>query len=222
VWNVVAGLSHTGSFAMSFEQILELTRLLVSQVKSLLPNARTLVTISQPFGEHHARPESQGGHGVPPILYAEMVAQAGINFDGFGLELEIGVPQPGMFMRDLFQLSCLLDRFSTLNKPVFLTAVCAPGRSTPDPGDQSEGKLDPGAAGRWKRPWDPALQAEWMDTFYRLAMSKPYVESVAWANLADIGQSVPGGGLLTDMFQPKPSHQKLQELREMFRGWTRR
>ena len=45
---------------------------------------------------------------VPPFFYAEMVAQAGISFEAFGLELEMGVPQPGMFTRDLFQLSSLL------------------------------------------------------------------------------------------------------------------
>src|SRR5690606_12114706 len=131
-------------------------RMLVSQVKNVLPNAKTLVTISHPFGEYHAnRP-----HTVPPMLYAEMVAQAGIGFEAFGLELEMGVPETGRFSRDLFQLSCLLDKFSTLGRPVLLTAVCVPGRSSPDAGDQSSGQLDPEAAGRWHRPWDPALQAE--------------------------------------------------------------
>ena len=217
MWNVVAGLSANSLFPMSFEQIIELTRLLVSQVKNMLPTARTLVTITQPFGEYHAH----GAHGVPPMLYAEMVTQAGINFEGFGLELELGVPKPDMFMRDLFQISCLLDKFSSLNKPLFLTAMSVPSRSTPDPNDRSEGKLDPSAAGRWRRPWDPQLQAEWLDAVYRLALSKPYIESIAWGNLADISQTVPGGGLLDDLFQPKPSFNKLQELREQVKQWTR-
>src|SRR5687767_6460137 len=190
-WNVVSGLHAGAAFHLSFEQIIELTRMLVAQVKTLLPNAKTLVSITQPFGEYHAH----SGVGVPPMLYAEMVAQAGINFEAFGIELEMGVPLPGMFMRDLFQVSCLLDRFSTLGRPVFITAVGVPGRATPDSGDRSEGRLDPSAAGRWHRPWDPKLQAEWMDAVYRLALSKPYVESIAWANLADVNQSMPGGGL---------------------------
>ena len=44
---------------------------------------------------------------VPPMMYAEMVAQAGISFEAFALELELGVPAPGMFIRDLFQFSTL-------------------------------------------------------------------------------------------------------------------
>jgi hypothetical protein len=212
VWNVVGGLHTNSAFTLSFEQIIELTRLLVSQVKTILPNARTLVTIKEPFGEYHAR----GATSVPPMLYAEMVAQAGINFDAFGLEIEQGVPTPGGWMRDVFQLSAMLDRFSTIGRPVFITSLGVPDRYTPDAGDRTEGKLDPAAAGRWHRPWDVQLQAEWIDEIFKLLLSKPFVESIAWGNLADINPTVPGGGLLDDMLRPKPSFAKIQELRDTF------
>jgi hypothetical protein len=215
MWNVVAGLPANGAFSLSFEQVIELTRLLVSQVKALLPNARTLVTITQPFGEYHAKKQAS----VPPMAYAEMVAQAGINFDAFGVEIEMGVPAPGRFTRDLFQLSCMLDKFSTLGRPLFVTAIGAPGQPTADPGDASEGRLDPSAGGRWHRPWDPELQAEWMEAVYHLALSKPYVESICWSELADIRPNLPGGGLLDDVLRPKPAFEKLQAMRTKFHGW---
>ncbi len=218
MWNVCAGLHKRGSFNLTFEQVIELTRLLVSQVKSIIPGARTLISITHAFGEYNAR----GSHNVPPMLYAEMVTQAGITFEAFGLELEMGVPATGHFTRDLFQLSCLLDKFSTLGRPVFLTGICAPSRNTPDPAAVSGGKLDPARAGRWHRPWDPNLQAEWMDAVYHLALSKPYVESIAWGNLADMHPSVPGGGLLDDGLQPKPAFTKLQEMREKFKSYSKR
>jgi hypothetical protein len=214
-WNVVSGLHAGAAFSLSFEQIIELTRMLIAQVKTLLPNAKTLVSITQPFGEYHAK----AGVGVPPMLYAEMVAQAGVNFEAFGLELEMGVPKPGYFTRDLFQLSCLLDRFSTLGRPVYITATCAPGKNSPDSGDSSNGKVDPAQGGRWHKPWDPQVQADWMEAVYKLAFSKPYVESVAWADLADMSQELPAGGLLDDMLKPKPVYNKLQELREKFHQW---
>ena len=215
MWNVVAGLHTNSAFSLSFEQIIELTRLLVSQVKALLPNTRTLITITQPFGEYHAKPAPS----VPPMAYAEMVAQAGINFEAFGVELEMGVPTPGSFTRDLFQLSCLLDRFSTLGRPLFVTAVGVPGRNSADSNDRSEGRNDPSHAGRWHRPWDPLLQAEWMDAVYHLALSKPYVESLAWMDLADIRPTLPAGGLLDDVLRPKPAFTKLQEIRAKFHSW---
>ncbi|HEY1628645.1 MAG TPA: hypothetical protein VGF52_02230, partial [Tepidisphaeraceae bacterium] len=211
VWNVVAGLHTNSAFTLSFEQIIELTRLLVAEVKTIQPSARTLITITQPYGEYHSR----GSTSVPPMLYAEMVAQAGINFEAFGLEVEHGVPARGGYTRDLFQFSCMLDRFSTIGRPVFLTALGSPGRHTPDPGDRSEGKLDPALAGRWKRPWDPQLQADWLDIVYKLALSKPFVESIAWGNLSDSHTTLPAGGLLDDMLKPKPGFAKLQEMREV-------
>jgi len=215
MWNVVAGLNASGAFSLSFEQIIELTRLLVSQVKALLPNTRTLITITQPFGEYHAKSTPS----VPPMMYAEMVAQAGINFEAFGVEIEMGVPSAGRFTRDLFQLSCMLDKFSALGRPLFVTAIGVPGRHSVDPDDTSEGRLDPSHAGRWRRNWDPQLQADWMEAVYHLALSKPYIESLSWANLADIHPSLPGGGLLDDVLRPKPAFEKLQEMRTKFHSW---
>ncbi|MBV8782235.1 MAG: hypothetical protein JO353_12640, partial [Phycisphaerae bacterium] len=66
VWNVVAGLHTASGFSLSFDQTIELTRLLVAEVKTLLPGARTIITIRQPWGEYHSK-----GGGVPPMLYAE-------------------------------------------------------------------------------------------------------------------------------------------------------
>ncbi len=218
VWNVVAGLGSNTLFPMSFEQCIEFTRLLVAQVKNVMPGARTLISICHPFGEHRQRMTS----GAPPLLYAEMVAQSGISFEGFGVELEVGVPVPGQYMRDLFQYSCLLDRFSGFGKPLFLTGVGVPSRATADPSDRDEGKHVPAQAGRWRRPWDEQLQAEWIDSLYKIAFSKPFVESIAWANVADMHHTLPGGGLLNDILQPKPAFRKVQELRESFHAWNRK
>ena len=217
VWNVVAGLHTNTGFSLTFDQTIELTRLLVSEVKTLLPGARTIVTVRQPWGEYHSR-----GTGVPPMLYAEMVAQSGISFDAFGLEVELGVPAPGMFARDLFQFSCMLDRFSTVGRPVFVTAMGVPDRAVADAADRSDGKLIPAAAGRWHRAWDTLLQAEWAEAAYRVALSKPFVESIAWGNLADINPTLPGGGLLDDLLRPKPVFLNVQKLRETYQRQTRK
>ncbi len=217
LWNVVSGISMNRAVTLSFEQMIDLTRLLVTQVKNALPGARTLVTVPMPFGEYNARNPTS----MPPLHYAEMLSQSGTSLDGFAIELELGVPQPGMFLRDLFQISCLLDRFSTLGRPLFITALCVPGRWSPDPADRSEGRLDPSQAGRWRRPWDAQLQADWMEAVYHIALSKPFVETVAWGNLADIEHTVPGGGLLDDMYQPKTSFERLMKIRDKFAQWRR-
>jgi hypothetical protein len=209
-WNVVAGLHAATSFTLSFEQMIELTRVLVQQTRTVATNARTIVTIKYPFGEYHSHAHPT----VPPMLYAEMVAQAGMHFDAFALEWEMGVPLRSQFTRDLFQLSSMLDRFSTLGKPVFLTSLGVPGRMTADASDQSGGALNPATAGFWREPWSPAQQGKWLEEFSRIALSKPYIENICWANFADISPSLPGGGLLDDMLKPKPAMGVVQSLRE--------
>lgn len=212
-WVAVSGLHVGNAFNLSFEQMIELTRLMCADIKSVQPQARVLVGIRHPYGEYHA---SNGYPGVPPMLYAEMVAQSGVNFDAFAVEVLTGVPSPGLFTRDLFQISAMLDRFASLGKPVFVTSVAAPGRSQPDPQDASEGKLDPSQAGRWHKPWDAQRQADWLDAVYRIALSKPFVDSLAWQSLSDLAPSLPSGGLLDDMLRPKPAFLKLQEMRESY------
>lgn len=213
VWNVVAGLHISANFGLNFEQMIELTRLMVGQVKSINRQARTLVTVRLPYGEYLAA-GSQHGTGVAPMLYAEMVAQSGVECDGFGLEIKTGVPAPGMYCRDLFQISAMLDRFALLGKPVFVTAVACPDR------DHVAGAGDPSEGGRWHEPWSPQLQAKWLRDVYQVALSKPYVENIAWADLSDFESArtmLPGSGLLDDMLQPKPAFEALQGLRRTFR-----
>lgn len=212
VWNVVGGLHCSTLPGVGFEQTIELTRLLVAQVKSMLPQARTLVTIRDPFGEHHASKSP----GVPPMLYADTISQAGVNCDGFGLEIETGVPRTGGYTRDLFQLSCVIDKLSGTGKPVYITALGAPSRNGPDSGDRSQGKLDPNRAGRWREPWTPELQATWFDNVSRIALGKSFVESVTWTDLTDSNAVIPGGGLVDDLFRPKPAFEKLKSLRQTY------
>jgi hypothetical protein len=212
VWNIVAGLHTHSAFTLTFEQMIELTRQLVAQVKQMLPQSRVLVTVTQPHGEYHAK----GAASVPPMLYAEMVAQSGVNFDAFAIEVESGVPLTGMYTRDVFQTACMLDRFSAIGRPLFITSCGVPGRASPDPSDLSEGKLDPAAAGRWRAPWDASGQAKWLEEFYQIALSRPFVECVAWSSLADLSPTLPSGGLLDELLRPKASFTKMAELRDTF------
>jgi hypothetical protein len=210
LWNVVAGLHAPGGFSLSFEQMIELTRLLVSQVKVVQPQAKTLVTIRQPFGEYLASHVGGEATSVPPMLYAEMVAQSGVQVDGFGVELLVGRPSRGAGSRDLFQMAAMLDRFATLGKPLFVTACACPGEATL-------------SGGRWRAGnWDRAKQAQWLNDVLQLAISRPYVENVAWADLADApGNIVPAGGLLSSGLQPKPAVETLTKLRNELRTSVR-
>jgi hypothetical protein len=61
-----------------------------------------------------------------------------------------------------------------------------------------------------------------MEAVYHMALSKPFVESVAWSNLADVNQTMPGGGMLDDMLRPKPVFARLQQMRERFKQFQKK
>ena len=61
-----------------------------------------------------------------------------------------------------------------------------------------------------------------MEAVYMLALSKPYVESIAWGNLADIRPTLPGAGLLDDMMRPKAALQRLSQMREKLKPFQKR
>jgi len=209
-WDVVSGLHAHNAFNFNFEQLMELTRLAAGGVKQLAPRATTIIDMVAPWGEYYAR----NPRTVPPMLFADMVVQAGIPFDAFGLRFYFGLPQDGMYVRDMMQVSSMIDRFANLGKPLHITAVQVPSAVTQDPGDHWSGTLNPAMAGSWRTPWSEPVQAEWIRKFLEVALSKPFVETVAWRDLADTpGHYMPNGGLLRADLTPKPAFDQIKALR---------
>jgi hypothetical protein len=211
LWNVISGVHVNNHFTFSFEQLMDLTRMAIMLVKKVHPTGRTLIEISHPFGEYYANNQRS----IPPIMYAEMVLQAGIPFDGFGVKLLMGQASEGQATRDLMSVSALLDRFNGLGKPVHVTAVAVPSET------QAAGAAEPrsngdGGPGFWRKPWSQVVQGHWLEAFYHVCLSKPFVESVAWLNLTDDeGLELPTGGLVNSEFKPKTAFRRLTSFRKM-------
>lgn len=188
-WPVVSGVHGENYFNLNFDQILELTRLSCLRAKQLCPRATTVIEILCPWGEYYAR----NSRTIHPFLYADLVTQSGINFDGLALKLLFGAPREGMHTRDIFQISTLVDRFAILGKPMHLI-TSVPSETVGN--GSANGNT---AGGYWTNPWTPSLQAQWLETFYQIALSRPQVESITWNSLADMTSldCIPHSGLLT-------------------------
>src|SRR3990172_8820467 len=109
----------------------------------------------------------------------------------------------------MFGISSVLDLFAKLSKPLHITAVQVPS-------DTAVGGRDTGVEGRtldggtWHEPWTEEVQAEWLQRFIEVALSKPFVETVSWQGLADHSrQEVPHGGLLRADLAPKAAYPQL-------------
>jgi hypothetical protein len=210
VWTTACGLHANNTFNFNFEQLMELTRMGGAITKQMVPGAVTLVDLVAPWGEYYAR----NPRTIPPLLYADMLVQNNVNFDAFGLQLMLGVAVDGMFVRDVFQISSMLDRFATLGRSLHLTAVQAPSAMTRDDRDAWSGALAPGNAGCWHDEWSEALQSRWLRETYNVALSKPFVESVSWNELADYqNHFLPHGGLLRPDLSPKMAYEQLCTIR---------
>lgn len=210
VWNVVSGIHAHNSFNLSFEQLMELTRMSCLLVKKLSPQSKVMIELVQPWGEYYSRNQRT----IPPLLYADMAVQSGIKFDTFGVQICMGVPVDGLYVRDLLQISSLLDEFVPFGKTVHVTACQVPSGISPDAWDAWEGKKLADAGGRWHGQWSPRLQAEWLQAFCRLSISKPFVESICWRDLADYeGHFIPHGGLCRNDMQPKLAYKELRNFK---------
>lgn len=216
-WDVVSGIHGTNCFSFNFEQLMELTRMAAALTKQTAPRCTGIVDVVAPWGEYYARNQRT----IPPLLYCDMIVQSGVNFDAFGLQFHFGPGVDGMFVRDMFQISALLDQFAKLGKPLHITAVQVPSGTTMEgKGDSASLPIDGGA---WHGPWNEQIQSEWLQRFIPLALSKPFVESVSWCTLADQpGQRVPHAGLLRSDLAPKRGFQAWFELRADLMGDGRR
>ena len=214
-WNAISGIHANNCFTFSFEQLIELTRMTTALTKQICPRATTIIDLVAPWGEYYARNQRT----IPPLLYADMAVQSGINFDAFGLQFHFGTEIDGMYVRDLFQVSALLDLFSKMGKPVHITALRVPSKTGSETSRSPAAKAASTPAGMWRAPWNESVQSEWLRGFLEIALSKPFVESVSWHGLVDDErEQIPNGGLLRWDHEPKEAYDELLKLRSQVLG----
>jgi len=187
-WDVISGLNVNNCFNFSFEQVVDMTSTAVLAAKRSSSRSLVLVEVCQLWGGYYVSKQ----YVIPPLTYIDMICQSGMSFDGIGLNIGFGRGINGMQVRDMFELSVMLDKVSVFGKPIHLSCVQVP--SGPDSNDKSGQGAE---AGCWHGPWTQQSQAEWLDQFYRIALSKPAVETVTWRDLADRDDGIlQAGGLL--------------------------
>lgn len=203
-WFVVRGLNAINHFGFNFEQVLEMTRAANMAVKAASEKAVKIIEVANPWGEYYAEvPDT-----IPPLVYVDMVVQSGINFDGFGLQMCFGKNQAGMHIRDMLQISAVLDYFVLLTRPIYITEVEIPSKS-------GSGVYDGTVAGVWHDQWGQEHQQQWIEQFYKIALSKPLVDTVTYSSPADSQNSVvASSGLLSSELEPKKAYEALKRLRD--------
>ena len=88
-WTVCSGININDHFRLKIQEMLDLTRLSVLLVRKLHPTAEVVIEIDQPWGEHVSR----NNKSLHPMLFTDMLTEAGLAIDGIGLRLQMGEPR---------------------------------------------------------------------------------------------------------------------------------
>lgn len=201
-WTIASGLHVNTNFTLTYDQLLDLTRLCVLLVRRLQPGAKVFLGLEQLWAEHYA----ENRYSLPALAYAQAVADAGVHVDGLSLRLMMGTGEAGGSTRDLMAIAAMLDRCAELEKPIALSVLGAPSQPAPEGAPKS---------GSWRGPWSPDSQAAWLERVCAIACCRPYIQSLCWSELLDppSGSASPGVGLITRDGKSKPSLAKLAAIR---------
>ncbi|MEO0511299.1 MAG: endo-1,4-beta-xylanase [Planctomycetota bacterium] len=167
-WTIASGLHRNDNFALTFEQMMDLTRMVVLLTRKLQPSAKVQVEVVQPFsGDAGRSPRS-----LPGVIYADMAAQSGVAVDAYAVRLELAAPNPGSITRDLMTLSATVDRFAVLERPIVANIVTAT---------------------RFDRPG-----RAWLARAMEIVAAKPWVYAVTCESLTPDARRLPAGLSATD------------------------
>lgn len=205
-WTACSGLHVNRGIALSFEQMLDITRICTGIIRKLHSQGSIVLEVAEPWGEYYAEDRDS----VPPQVYADAALQAGLPIDAIGLRIQMGQLRESSRTRDMMSLSVLLDHYAALEKPVLVTAMGVPSAPEGDSG---------GKSGHWREPWSEQSQSAWLEEAMRICIAKPFVHSVCWQTLYDTGegQNCTTCGLITASGAAKQGMLKLAEMRRALR-----
>lgn len=181
-------------------QLLELTQLASESAAIGSPDVKRIINTCCSWARYVAR-----GPRDKPLLssyqYLKTCIEVDIPFEVIGVQLYYP-------SQDMFEINRLLERLSTLGKPIHITELGVSSSVGRD--ETSLFKIPPGF---WHSPWTETVQADWIEQFYTLCYSKSYIQAVTWWDFAD-GGFWPNGGLLNRDMTPKESYFRLQKFQK--------
>lgn len=197
------------------EQTIELTRLACEVAKDANPKVHRLINNCCPFAEYVQLGQWSGQDAKypqrTPWEFTKELVDAGVDFTLLGQQMYFPY-------RDLQDIVLTIERFEIFGKTIQLSEVGAPGGPT-------DKTIKLGTVGFpkepyvWHRHWDEELQADWMESVYTLAYSKPYIEAANWFDFVDPYSYIENGGLLRSLEgEKKAAYDRLKKMQERWKN----
>ncbi|HEY1064713.1 MAG TPA: hypothetical protein VGE52_01325, partial [Pirellulales bacterium] len=170
------------------------------------PDAQCIIRIDQPWAEYMTR----GEWDLSPIHFADALARADLGLAGVNLEINLGYATGGSSPRDALEFSRLLDLWSYLGLPLYVT-LTFPTSDAPDARATRSTTIAPKGS---PEGWTPNGQRAWVERTVPLIFAKRSVYGVFWNHLSDAQPHLfPNGGLVNGEGKPKAALGTLAAMR---------
>jgi hypothetical protein len=208
IWQITAGSNCAAVLGLGEDRLLWLTLQLLEMARQIDNELQLAVGIAQPWGEYLAWEERT----YSPFVFADTLLRSKAQLGCFDLEVVMGATPRGSYLRDILEISRLLDLYALLGLPLRITLGC-PSMGEADP-LAPDYRVPPRGAGT---VWSPAQQAQWTREVAALAGCKPMVEGVSWSHWTDGAPHIfPHCGLLDAKHHVKPALVELERIRKEF------
>ena len=208
-WHIAARPASAEVLGLGMDDQIRLAARCVQVAHQIDPATPLVVDFDRPWAEWLGSSRFQVG----PLHVADSLSRAEIGLSGVGIEVAPGYSAPGSHLRDLFEFSRLLDLYSLLNQPLYVT-IALPSGVAEDPYAATGVRVE---ARQWPHRPSPALQRERAARWISLAVAKPFVRAVTIAHATDSAPHLyPHAGLFNASDAPKPLHRWLREFREHY------
>jgi hypothetical protein len=207
LWHIAHRPASSEILGLTEEEQIRITARALQIAHQTDPSAQLAIGIDRPWAEWMGSSHFQLG----PLHLSDYLLRADLGLSSVAIEISPGYSSPGSFMRDLFELSRLLDLYSLLNVPLHVW-MAIPSADGPDPVADPNVRVE---SAQWPMPLDESLQASWGAKWIALAVAKPFVRTVSWLHASDsLPHLYPHGGLLRQDQSPKPLYSWMQMLRK--------
>ena len=207
VWHLVHRPASADFLGLSEEEQIRIAARAIQVARQADPAAQFTIGVERPWAEWMGASPFQLG----PLHLADYLVRADLGLAGIAVEVAPGFSAPGSHVRDLFDFSKLLDLYALLNLPLHVW-MALPSAAGPDPLADPTVRVE---TAQWPVPPDEATQASWAAQWIALAVAKPFVRSVSWAQTCDGSPHLfPHAGLFRPDQSPKPLFTWLKSFRK--------
>ena len=217
IWDVVNEAHvqpevNRGMAGFTREQMVDLTVAALQTAHDADPTCFRCVNNTGTWADYYMGDHPAGSpwqrHPAPwqqsPYDYLAMLRDAKAEYDVIGLQYY----HSG---RDLLEWERDLETFHDFGKPIHITEMGFPSSLAPYPGEEKYAYWGGGEGGEamvWHGDFTETIQADYIESAYTLAYSKPYVEAITYWDFNGAGHD----GFIRADGTPKESYHRLMDL----------